>query len=220
MAQALRRTLQSDANEFPRDVLELQAYFAGDPRLGIRAVPGAGEDVPLYILGSSIFGAQLAAALGLPFAFASHFAPGALDEALALYRDGFRPSAQLARPYAIVAFNIFAADSEAEADLLASSMQQAFVALRSGRPRQLPPPVAGYRASLGPAEAAMIDHVLQASAVGSRETVRQRTAAFLERTNADELIIACQMFDHDARKRSLTIAAEVLGSLVSVRAAA
>ena len=220
VAQALRRDLRSDANDFPRDVMELQAYFAGDPRLGVRAVPGAGEDVPLYILGSSTFGAQLAAALGLPFAFAAHFAPGALDEALALYRQGFRPSAQRDRPHAMVAFNIFAADSDAEAEYLASSMQQAFVALRSGRPRRLPPPVEGYRASLGGQESAMLDHVLQASAVGGFETVRAQVRAFIERTRADELIVAGMMFDHDARRRSYAIAAAVRDSLAETRAAA
>lgn len=220
VAQAMRRTLQSDVNQFPRDVLELQAYFADDPQLGIRAVPGAGETVPLYILGSSTFGAQLAAALGLPFAFAAHFAPGDLDEALRLYRNGFRASEQLARPHAMVAFNIFAADSDAEAELLASSMQQAFVALRSGAPRKLPPPVPGYRARLEPHEARMLDHVLQASAVGSFETVRGKVAAFLERAQADELIVACQMFDQGARKRSFEIAARVRDSLAESRAAA
>ncbi len=213
VAQALRRNLNSDANQFPRDVVELQAYFAGDPRIGIEAVPGNGEDVPLYILGSSLFGAQLAAALGLPFAFASHFAPGDMDEAIALYRRNFMPSAQLDAPYVMLGFNIFAADSDAEAELLASSMQQAFVALRTGNPRKLPPPLPGYRDTLPPQARTMLDHVLQASAVGSPETVQRQVAAFLKRTGADELIITCQMFDHDARKRSFSIAAEIRESL-------
>ncbi|MBB5685486.1 LLM class flavin-dependent oxidoreductase [Sphingobium boeckii] len=213
VAQALRRNLNTDANQFPRDVMELQAFFADDPQLGIRAIPGAGEDVPLYILGSSLFGAQLAAALGLPFAFASHFAPGDLDEALAIYRRDFRPSAQLGQPYAMAAFNIFAADTDEEAMLLASSMQQAFVALRTGNPQQLPPPVPDYRDTLPPQANAMLDQVLQASAIGSPETVSRKVAAFIERTRADELIISCQMFDHEARKRSFTIAAQVLGAL-------
>ena len=220
VAQALRRTLQTDANQFPRDVIELQAYFADDPALGIHAIPGAGEDVPLYILGSSLFGAQLAAALGLPFAFASHFAPGDLDEALALYRRGFTPSKQLQQPYAMAAFNIFAADTDAEAQLLASSMQQAFVALRTGSPRQLPPPVPGYYETLPPQIRAMLDNVLQASAVGSPETVRTKVAAFLRRTQADELIISCQMFDPEARKRSFTIAAGVRDALAEEQRAA
>jgi len=220
VAQALRRNLNSDANQFPRDVMELQAYFADDPALGIRAIPGAGEDVPIYILGSSLFGAQLAAALGLPFAFASHFAPGDLDEALALYRRGFTPSKQLEKPHAMAAFNIFAADSDEEAEWLASSMQQAFVSLRTGNPRQLPPPVAGYRESLPLQARTMLDNVLQASAVGSRETVHRKVAAFLQRTQADELIISCQMFDHEARKRSFTIAAEVRDALAQEEKAA
>ncbi len=215
VAQAIRRNLDTDPNQFPRDVMELQAYFAGDPRLGIEAVPGIGEDVPLYILGSSLFGAQLAAALGLPYAFASHFAPGDMDEAIALYRRNFKPSDQLARPYVMLGFNIFAADTDEEAELLASSMQQAFVAIRTGVPRKLPPPVPGYRDTLPPQARGMLDQVLQASAVGSPETVRRQVAAFLDRTQADELIVTCQMFDHEARKHSFAIAAEVRDTLPS-----
>jgi luciferase family oxidoreductase group 1 len=209
VARALRRTLQTDPNEFPRDVVELQAYFAGDPDTGIVAVPGIGEDVPLYILGSSLFGAQLAAALGLPYAFASHFAPGDMDDAIAIYRRNFRPSEQLAQPYVMLGYNIFAADTDAEAELLASSMQQAFVSLRTGQPRKLQPPVPGYRDTLPLQANAMLDQVLQAAAIGSPETVLRQLTAFLERTKPDELIIACQMFDHEARKRSFEIAAEV-----------
>ncbi|MCJ8155957.1 LLM class flavin-dependent oxidoreductase [Sphingomonas sp. LaA6.9] len=219
VARALRRNLDTDPNQFPRDVVELQGYLAGDPQLGIMAVPGAGENVPLYILGSSLFGAQLAAILGLPYAFASHFAPGDLDEAIALYRRNFQPSAQLARPYVMAGFNIFAADTDEEAELLASSMQQAFVALRTGNPRQLPPPVPGYRDTLPPNAVAMLDHVLQASAIGSFDTVQRKVAAFLERTHADELIIACQMFDHEARKRSFSIAMDVHNALADTVAA-
>ncbi|MBA3897956.1 MAG: LLM class flavin-dependent oxidoreductase [Sphingomonadaceae bacterium] len=198
VAQALRRTLTTDVNAFPRDVMELQAYFAGDAA-AITAVPGAGETVPLYILGSSLYGAQLAAALGLPFAFASHFAPGDLDEALALYRRTFRASAQLAEPYAMAAFNVFAADSDEEAALLATSMEQAFVALRTGRPGKFPPPVADYRDTLPPPARAMLDHVLQASAIGGPQMVRRGLKAFLARTSADELIISGAMFDRKAR---------------------
>ncbi|KAK0340933.1 hypothetical protein LTR94_028496, partial [Friedmanniomyces endolithicus] len=140
VAQALRRNLNSDANQFPNDVVELQSYFADDGRTGIRATPGAGARPQLWILGSSLFGAQLAAILGLPYAFASHFAPDALNQALAIYRRDFRPSAVLDRPYAMAGFNVFAADTDEEAELLASSQQQAFVALRTGRPGKLPPP--------------------------------------------------------------------------------
>ena len=213
VAQAMRRTLDSDPNAFPRDVMELQSYFADDGRTGIAATPGAGANVPLWILGSSTFGAQLAAALGLPYAFASHFAPDALDAALAIYRRDFRPSAQLDRPYAMAGFNVFAADTDGEAELLASSQQQSFVALRTGNPRQLPPPVAGYRASLGPQGSGILDHVLQCSAVGSPETVARQTAAFLERTGVDEVMVASAIYDHEARKRSLAITAEVLSGL-------
>jgi luciferase family oxidoreductase group 1 len=213
VARAIRRTLDSDAHAFPQDVAELQSYFADDGRTGIRAIPGASADVKLWILGSSLFGAQLAAALGLPYAFASHFAPGLLDEAIAIYRRNFRPSAELERPYLMLGYNVFAAESDEEAELLASSQQQAFVAIRTGAAIQLPPPVAGYRESLGPQGAAILDHVLSASAVGSAETVRARIAAFLERTQADELMIASAMYDHDARKRSLAIAAEVMEGL-------
>ena len=173
VARAMRRTLESDPNAFPRDVLELQSYFADDGQTGITATPGAGAKVDLWILGSSTFGAQLAAMLGLPYAFASHFAPDVLDQALAIYRRDFKPSAQLDLPYAMAGFNVFAADTDAEAQLLASSQQQAFVALRTGNPRQLPPPVAGYRASLGAQGNAILDHVLQCSAVGSPATVER-----------------------------------------------
>ncbi|MFN3433377.1 MAG: LLM class flavin-dependent oxidoreductase [Sphingomonas sp.] len=213
VARAMRRTLESDPNAFPQDVMELQSYFADDGRTGIAATPGAGANVPLWILGSSTFGAQLAAALGLPYAFASHFAPDALDSALAIYRRDFRPSAQLDRPYAMAGFNVFAADTDAEAELLASSQQQSFVALRTGNPRQLPPPVAGYRASLGPQGASILDHVLQCAAVGSPETVARQTAAFIERTGVDEVMVASAIYDHAARKRSLAITAEVMSGL-------
>ena len=210
VARAMRRTLQSDANDFPRDVLELQSYFADDGQTGIRATPGAGARPGIWILGSSTFGAQLAAALGLPFAFASHFAPDSLDMAMAIYRRDFRPSATMARPYAMAAMNVFAADTDAEAEYLASSQQQAFVALRTGTPGPLPPPVEGYRESLGMQGAAMLDHVLQCSAVGSPATVARGVAAFRRRTGADEVLIASAMFDHEARKRSLAITAGVM----------
>ena len=213
VARALRRTLESDPNAFPQDVLELQSFFADDGRTGIRATPGAGADVEMWILGSSLFGAQLAAALGLPFAFASHFAPDALDQAVAIYRRDFRASERLAQPYLMAGFNVFAADTDDEAELIASSQQQSFVALRTGRPRQLPPPVAGYRASLGPQESAILDHVLQCSAVGSPATVARGIAAFIERTGADELMIGSAIYDHQARRRSLTLTAEAMAQL-------
>ena len=206
VAQAMRRTLSGGPDEFPRDVLELQAYFAGDGRLGFQATPGAGEDVPLWILGSSLYGAQLAAALGLPYAFASHFAPGALEEAIAVYRRDFRPSAQLDRPYVMAGYNIFAADSMEGARLLATSMQQAFVRLRTGQPGKLQPPVPGYFESLPPGAQAMLSDVLSATSIGTQDKVQEDLAAFIERTGVDELIIGGQIHDFNARKRSLEIA--------------
>jgi len=208
-AQALRRNLNSDANEFPRDVLELQAFLAGDERLGIQATPGQGTNIPLYILGSSLFGAQLAAALGLPYAFASHFAPQMLDEALTIYRRDFKPSAQLAEPYVMCGFNIFAADSDAEAEYLASSMLQSFVALRTDNPGKMPPPVEGYRESLPPQFQSMLEQIMQGSAVGSADSVKQAVDRFVERTGADELIISGSIFDQAAREKSYAIAAGV-----------
>ena len=206
VAQAIRRNLAGGADQFPRDVMELQAYFAGDARLGIEATPGAGEDVPLWILGSSLYGAQLAAALGLPYAFASHFAPGALDEAIAIYRRDFRPSAQLKYPYVMAGYNVFAADSMEEAHLLASSMQQAFVRLRTGQPGKLQPPVEGYYDSLPPQAQAMLSDVLSVSSIGTQADVERDIAAFLRRTQADELILTGQIHDVQARKHSFAIA--------------
>ncbi|WHO40151.1 LLM class flavin-dependent oxidoreductase [Sphingobium sp. AP49] len=205
-SQAIRRNLSGGPDQFPRDVIELQAYFAGDDRLGIRATPGAGADVPLWILGSSLYGAQLAAALGLPYAFASHFAPAALDEALAIYRRDFRPSAQLDRPYAMAGYNIFAADSASEATLIASSMQQAFVRLRTGQPGKLQPPVEGYYDSLPLQAQAMLADVMSASSIGTQADVERDLAAFLARTDVDEVIIAAQIHDPVARQRSYAIA--------------
>ena len=213
VAQAIRRTLDSDPNAFPRDVVELQSYFADDGRTGIVATPGAGADVQLYILGSSLYGAQVAAHLGLPFAFASHFAPQMLDEALHIYRSSFKPSAVLEAPYAMAAMNVIAAESDAEAQFLASSLQQSFVALRTGNPRQMPPPVKGYLDTLPPNAVAALQDVLSCSAIGSAETVREGVAAFVERTGADEVIVACSVFDHALRKRSLAMTAEVFATL-------
>jgi len=210
-ARALRRDLDSDPDRFPQDVLELMDYFAAEPRQAVQAVPGRGLRVPLWILGSSLFGARLAAALGLPFAFASHFAPALMPQAIAAYRDGFRPSAQLARSYLMLGVNVFAAPSDAEAALLATSMQQSFVSLRSGRPTRLPPPVAGYLERLGPPERAMLDAVLSCSAVGAPATVAQALAAFIARTGADELMITSHIFDHEARLRSFELTAKLFG---------
>lgn len=218
VAHALRRNLASDERQFPQDVVELQAFLAGDPALGITATPGAGSNVPLTILGSSLFGASLAAMLGLPYAFASHFAPDALDQALALYRERFTPSASLDRPYAMAAFNAFAAPTRAEADLLASSQAQAFVALRTGTPGLLPPPRPGYRDSLPPPARAMLDHVLQCSAIGTVDDVADGLATFVQRTGVDEIIISSSIFDHDARRRSLELTMQAAKRLTAVPA--
>lgn len=204
-ARAMRRNLASDADAFPQDVLELADYFSAEPQQPVRAVPGRGLNVPLWILGSSLYGAQLAAALGLPYAFASHFAPAQMMQAVALYRQQFRPSAQLAKPHVMLGFNVFAADTDAEAQFLATSMQQAFVNLRSGRPGLLQPPKAGYRESVGPQENALLDSVLSCAAIGSPQTVRDQLLAFIERTGADELMITSQIFDHAERLRSYEI---------------
>jgi luciferase family oxidoreductase group 1 len=213
-ARALRRNLASNADEFPQDVMELMSYFqAPQPGQRIHAVPGTGLQVPIWILGSSLFGAQVAAALGLPFAFASHFAPAQMLHALRIYRENFRASSQPDRPYAMLAFNIFAADTDAQAQLLATSMQQAFVNLRSGRPGQLPPPVADYAACLTPQEKAILADVLSCSAIGTASTVRQALRDFIAHTNADELIITSGIFDHAARLRSYEIVAQVRDSL-------
>ncbi|RYF73196.1 MAG: LLM class flavin-dependent oxidoreductase [Comamonadaceae bacterium] len=208
-AQALRRNLESDSDQFPQDVVELMDFMSKAPRQSVMAVPGRGLEVPIWILGSSTFGAQLAAHLGLPYAFASHFAPQQLMQAVRIYRETFKPSAQLRKPHVMLGFNVFAADTDEEANFRASSWQQAFVNLRSGRPGRLPPPVQNYRATVGPAENALLDSVLSCSAVGSVETVRDAMQAFVERTGADELMITSQVFDHAARLRSYELLAGI-----------
>jgi luciferase family oxidoreductase group 1 len=218
-ARALRRTLVGGTDTFPQDVMELMAYFEpAAPDQAVRAIPGAGTEVPVWILGSSLYGAQLAAALGLPYAFASHFAPAELDEALLVYRRTFRPSAVLERPYAMVGCNIHCADTDAEARVLATSHQQAFVNIRSGRPGPLPPPQADFLETLDPAWRGMLARSLTCSFVGSPATVRDGLAAFAERTGADEIIVSSQIYDHEARKHSFALAAEAAGGLA--RAAA
>ncbi|GAA4020573.1 LLM class flavin-dependent oxidoreductase [Actimicrobium antarcticum] len=208
-ARAMRRNLASDADEFPQDVLELMAYFEPYSGRGVRAVPGAGLDVPVWILGSSLFGAQLAAEFGLPYAFASHFAPGQMMQAIEIYRARFKPSARLAKPYVMLGFNVFAADTDEEGRLLATSMQQAFVNLRSGRPSLLQAPVQGYLERLPPEARAMLEHTLSSSAIGGPATVAAALEAFIGRTGADELMVTSQIFDQAARQRSYEILAEV-----------
>jgi luciferase family oxidoreductase group 1 len=213
-ARALRRTLESDPNGFPRDVVELMGYFRpAEPGQRIRAVPGEGLDVPVWILGSSLFGAQLAAMLGLPYAFASHFAPGDMERAVELYRQEFRPSEQLDRPYVMLGLNVFAAETDDEAQLLFTSLKQAFVNLRSGHPGKLPAPKAGFDADLDPMAAAMLAQALSCSVVGSPETVRRGVAAFAESTGADEFMVTAQIHDHAKRVRSFEILAEAASDL-------
>jgi luciferase family oxidoreductase group 1 len=212
-SRALRRNLASAAEEFPLDVQELADYFSVNPRSSVRAVPGTGLRVPLWILGSSLFGAQVAAMLGMPYAFASHFAPAQLMEAIALYRAAFRPSEQLSRPYVMLGFNVFAADTTARAHWLASSMQQAFVNLRSGRPSTLPPPMEGYYERLGDSERAILRQILSCAAIGSSDEVRTALQAFIRRTAADELIIASMIYEHAERLRSYEITAQILREL-------
>ena len=210
-AAALRRTLASDVDSFPQDVAELIDYFGpGEPGRRVRAIPGEGLSVPIWILGSSLYGAQLAALLGLPYAFASHFAPGLMMEAIQVYRERFQPSAQLERPYVMLGFNAFAADSDEEAELLATSLQQAFVGLRTGRATQLKPPVPGYAEGLPAEVRAGLRQTLSASAIGGPDKVREVMSAFVERTGADELMITSHIYDHEARLRSFEIVAGVM----------
>jgi luciferase family oxidoreductase group 1 len=211
-ARALRRNLAADADEFPQDVVELLAYFRpAEPGQALQAVPGAGEDVEVWILGSSTFGAQLAAHLGLPYAFASHFAPAQMMDAIAIYRERFRPSERLSAPRVMLGLNVFAAETDAEAQRLFSSLQQAFLNLRLGRPGKLPPPVDGLDAHLDARSRAMLDQALACSVVGGPETVRQGIADFVGRTGADELMVTAQIHDHAARVRSFEILADVHG---------
>jgi luciferase family oxidoreductase group 1 len=207
-AHALRRNLTGNVDDFPNDVVELQHYL-DDPEEGqaVVATPGAGTKVPIWILGSSLFGAQLAAALGLPYAFASHFAPQQMMEAIRIYRERFKPSEQLDKPYVMLGYNICVADSEEEAKYLRSSGLQAVLALRAGKPIQLPPPVENFEASLSPQERAMIDNWTVCSAVGTPQSVRQQMEEFVERTGADELMCVSAIHDHNKRLQSFRLAA-------------
>ncbi len=205
-ARALRRDPVAAADAFEDDARELLAYFTPPPgRRAVRAIPGEGLDVPVWILGSSLYGARLAARLGLPYAFASHFAPAQLAPALGIYRAEFRPSARLAAPYAMVAANVFAADDEAEARLLRSSLVQAFVALRRGQPIELPPPDPELRVT--EMEAAILQQVLRFTFAGTGPQVRAKLATFAEQTGADEVIVTSQIHDHAARLRSIDLVA-------------
>ncbi|MFD9901349.1 LLM class flavin-dependent oxidoreductase [Mesorhizobium sp. UC22_110] len=209
-ARALRRNLDAGVDNFPRDVVELMAYFEpAEDGQRIRAVPGEGEAVPVWILGSSLYGAQLAAMLGLPYAFASHFAPAELDHALEVYRTRFEPSQHLDKPRVMLGINVIAAPTDAEARLLFTSLQQAFVNLRSGRPGRLPPPVENFDRDLDPVARTMLNQALSCAVVGSPETVKQGVEAFIARTGADELMVTAQVFDHAARVRSFEMLADI-----------
>ena len=211
-ARALRRDPAS-ADAFPQDVVELMSYFREPaPDQLVRAVPGAGLDVPIWILGSSLFGAQLAAHMGLPFAFASHFAPALLSQAIDIYRSRFRPSEQLDKPYVMLGVTVVAADSDEDARWLFTSLQQTFVNLRRGRPTQVPPPSREFERELTPLDHAQLDSVLSHAVVGSPDTVRAGLDRFVSQTGADELIIASQLFDHATRLRSFEIVAEIRGA--------
>ena len=206
--RALRRDPLA-AESFPQDVLELQAYFGElQPGQVVQAVPGTGLNVPLWILGSSLYGAQLAAALGLPYAFASHFAPDELMAALAIYREKFRPSAQLAKPYAMVGANVIAADTDAEARRLFTSAQQAFTNLLRGARGQLRPPIDNIEGYWAPHEKAQAMRMLACSFVGSPATVRAGLERFVADTGADEVIVAAAIYEHAARLRSYELLAE------------
>lgn len=208
-AYAMRRNLASDANQFPHDVVELQRYFHGQNG-PLRAIPGEGLNIPIWILGSSLFGAQLAAMLGLPYAFASHFAPQMMIEAIRVYREQFKPSEQLAEPYVMLGFNAIVADTDEEAQLLATSVQQAFVSLHTGKPVQLPPPKRGYTDELPLEARAILRSVLSASAIGSPGTARRQLMEFVGRTRPDELMVTSQVYDHPARVKSFELLMEAV----------
>jgi len=204
-ALALRRTLQSNPDEFPKDVIEVMAFFReAQPGQAVRSVPGAGLDVPIWILGSSLFGAQVAAGLGLPFSFASHFAPALLHDAIALYRHRFTPSEFLQRPYVMLGVNVVAAETDGEARFLASSGRQSFASLRAGRPMQLPPPSQEWERD--PTDANDPTNQTRVSFVGAAATVREQMQAFIDKTQADELIVVSHIYDHAARLRSYEFA--------------
>src|SRR4051812_34360199 len=215
-ARALRRGRGNSADTFPEDVVELLGYFRSpNADQAVQAVPGAGLAVPIWLLGSSLFSAQLAALLGLPFAFASHFAPDHLEEALQIYRAEFRPSADLKAPYAMACIGVFAAATDREARRLFTSQQQSFANLRRGVPGLLPPPVDDMDGVWSPAEKAMVNHAFREAVVGSPDTVRRGLTAFLERTRVDELMVTAAIYDHAARVRSFELVAQTRDQLAA-----
>ncbi|RKP55668.1 LLM class flavin-dependent oxidoreductase [Pararobbsia silviterrae] len=214
-ARALRRGAFDTADTFPQDVVDLKAYFSGRGVSGVQAVPGAGLDVPLWLLGSSLFSASLAAELGLPFAFASHFAPDLMERAIDLYRSRFAPSAQLKKPYVMLGVNVFAADTDREGERIMTSIQQQFYQLRRGSPGKLRPPVDSMEHIWDELEAVSIRRALRCAFVGSKQTVRDAAIAFIAQHQPDELMLTSMTYDHAARLRSFEIAAEVRDELAA-----
>jgi len=212
--RALRRDIMRASNDFPQDVLELMAFFEDGNDQGIQAIPGQGLHVPIWLLGSSLFGAQLAAALGQPYIFASHFAPELLDQALHIYRETFTPSKQHSQPYAAAAVNVFAADSDAEGEALMHSVLMHFAALRRGKPGPLKPPTANVETELSQEELTEARHMLRESAVGNEASVRSWLSQFIKRTQVDELIVASHIYDHQSRIKSFEITARILQGIV------
>jgi luciferase family oxidoreductase group 1 len=207
-ARALRRDLATSSDRFPEDVQELQHYFSATAAgQKIRAIPGEGLSVPIWLLGSSLFSAQLAAILGLPFAFASHFAPTDMMDALRIYRQRFKPSTQLARPYAMLGINVIAADTDGEARYHFTSLQQSFTNLRRGMPGQIPPPIDDIGSFWSLAERALASETLAVSAVGSPETVARGLQNLIDEARPDELIMTVHIYDHKARLRSFELVA-------------
>ena len=203
-AHALRRTLTGDVDDFPRDVVELQHYLKdAQPGQRVMAVPGAGTNVPIWILGSSLFGAQLAGMLGLPFAFASHFAPAMMTQAIQVYKEHFKTSEQLDAPYLMLGFNVCAADTCDEAEFLRSSSIQSLLNMRQGTPKQLPPPIKDL--GLSPAEQKMLDDTPRCAAAGDVNAIRDGMAKFIKDNGADELMLVSSIYDHAARLRSYEI---------------
>jgi luciferase family oxidoreductase group 1 len=220
-ARALRRDMEDSAEQFPQDVQELQHFFSeSEAGQRIRAVPGTGLDVPVWLLGSSTYSAQLAAMLGLPFAFASHFAPDLMREALEIYRSRFEPSKQLDRPYAMLGANVLAADTDAQARYQFTSQQQSFINLRRGSPGQVPPPIDDIDAYWSPAEKAMVERSLAVSFVGTVDTIERGLWSFIDSLKPDELMITAHIFDQAARLRSIELIAQVRDRLGEVSAKA
>ena len=212
-AMALRRTLATNPDEFPRDVAELMSYFSPEEGQKVRAVPGSGLKIPIYILGSSLFGAQVAALFGLPFAFASHFAPAQMMQAIAIYRQRYKPSLEHPQPFVILGVNVVAAETDDEARFLASSGREAFASLRRGVPIKLPPPSREFEKDVVPFGQLPIDEVTSVAMVGSPATVERGLRSFAETTKADELIVVSHIYDHAARLRSYEITAAMAGMM-------